>query len=122
MFETLRVPISFNRSLAQLGLGSVGIKANVDKDLRRDLIRACLQDKVSPQLVAAKIYFIYDRLGVISHSHRRIAEINLDLWTERKIIPDRVRIEEDIIEVLYDESKAKGWVDLVCRRAYIEGV
>lgn len=112
--QTITV-ISFNKALADLGLGTHGMTANVHKELRLEMISACLSSGASPKLAASRLFFVFDELGLISPSHSRRAIGRMDEWASKQLIPDPHELRGAVLELIEERREPEDDTEALCQ-------
>jgi hypothetical protein len=103
-FRAVSRTLKFNKSLAELGLGSAGLQANVPALVRQEAIKICVTQDISPQTAAARLYFTFLELDLISPMHRELSSKKLAKWAKKKMIDDPETIKEETVAVLRGAS------------------
>jgi hypothetical protein len=103
-FRALSTTLKFNKSLAELGIGSAGLQANVPAMVRQEAIKICLTQDISPHTAAARLYFTFLELDLISPTHRELSSKKLAKWGKKKLIGEPEALNEETVAVLRGAS------------------
>lgn len=114
MLQGFFLPVRFNKALADLGLGSVGLEANVHQEIRLAAIQACKDEGLHPRYAAACLFTVWCRNNLISPSHRRVAASKLDLWAARQDIPDPDELFAEMEALFLEDRSPENGVELLC--------